>query len=122
MKKLTDIISVLDQYNGLGRYSDEYKGGKEVDIDTEFPNPPKEATITESIENTVRNLLGLENISEVKQQSVKTETCEVSNLGVKVLTFENFLAEKRGVNMPSNVQSYFGGIDDADEDEIIEEE
>ena len=122
MRKLTDIISSIDQYNGLGPYSDEYKGGKQVDMETEYPDTPKEVIITETLENIIRNLLELENISERIRRSVKTETCEVSHLDVKVLTFENFIAEKRGVNMPSNVQSYFGGIDDADDDEFIEEE
>ena len=123
MRKLTDIISNMDQFNGLGPYSDEYKDGDEIDIQTDLPSSPDKATVTEGLERQLRNVLNLEDISdERKGSSMKTETGKVSNYGGFVLSFENFLAEKRGVNMPSNVQSYFGGIDDADEDEIIEEE
>ena len=120
MRKLTDIINSLDQYNGLGPYSDEYKGSKEVDVQTEIPNTPKHATVSETMENQLRNILGLENISERNQQAVKTETFEVYYIGANVLSFEEFIAEKRGVNMPSNVQSYFGDIDE--EEDVWEEE
>ena len=122
MRKLTDIISGLDQYSGLGPYSDEYKGGKEVEIDTDFPVPPDKASVSEALDNQIRNIPGLENIPEGNKAAIKTGTCEVSNLGIKVLSFEDFIAEKRGVPMPSNVRSCLGGIDDADDDEFFEEE
>lgn len=122
MRKLTDIISNMDQFNGLGPYSDEYKDGDEIDIQTDLPNSPDKATVTEGLERQLRNMLNPEGNSDERQGSIKTETRNVSKYGGYVLSFENFIAEKRGMNMSSNVQSYFGGIDDDDEDEFIEEE
>lgn len=112
----------MDQYNGTGLYSDEYKKGDKVDIETEFPDTPQSATIkNESLENDFRNILGLESIG-ITGPVLKKETDKVKVLEGPVLSFDRFVAERKYLNKPSNIQSYFGGIDDDDDDEFMEEE
>ena len=55
--KLTEIISTMDQYNGIGEYMDKYKGGEQLDIQTDIPNIPKTAKINEDMEKLIANLL-----------------------------------------------------------------
>ena len=40
----------MDQYNGIGKSIDKYKGGAQVDIQTDIPNIPKTAKINEDME------------------------------------------------------------------------
>ena len=122
MRKLTDIISGMDQYNGVGSYTDEYKNGDKVEIETEFPNPPESAIIPESLENDFRNILGLETLTEITGPVLKKETDKAKVLEGPVLSFDRFVAERKYLNQPSNIQSYFGGIDDDNDDEFLEEE
>lgn len=124
MRKLTDILSSMDQFNRMGNYSDEYKNAKEVEMQTEFPNPPDKATVSESLENSLRNILNMETYSNSYDKGMN----KVSNFNIPVsyvLKFDQFIEESGCRNLPSNVRSYFGDIKEGDEDwdeEFIEEE
>ena len=107
-RKLTEIISTMDQYNGVGQYTDEYEGGETVDIDTDMSDVPDKATITE--EDAIKEMLNPKQKSE-KLNEHKTYKAEY------VLTFDRFINEYKGT--PPNVQSYFGCLDDEDD---LEEE
>lgn len=107
--KLTEIISTMDQFNGMGKYSDEYKDGEIVDIDTEVPD-------ADTQEKEIKEML------QVKQ-GVKRLDEHVNYLNSRVLPFNQFLKEYNGP-VSSNIQSYFGSLDDKsdDEEEIWDDE
>ena len=56
-RKLTELISPPDQYNGMGKYSDQYEGGEQVDICTDLPDAPDKATISEGRQKLIRHLV-----------------------------------------------------------------
>lgn len=101
--KLTDIISTMDQYNGVGKYSDEYYGGEKVDIDTDMNHSLETATITEEQKNIICEMLYPD------RDVAKKHTREY------VLSYDEFISEQK--RTPLNVQSYFGGMDEVDMDE-----
>lgn len=109
--KLTEIISTIDQFNGMGEYIDKNKNGEAADIETNMANPPKEANICESHQELIKDMLKEKCISKVGKPSV------LDHPDSNVMSFERFLMEQKGT--PSNVQSYFGCLDD---EEDIEEE
>ncbi len=110
-RKLTEIISTMDQYNGMGKYSDEYKGGEQVDIDTDIPDTPNKAIITKGQEDMIKEML----TSTLQSDKINEQGYFANGY---VLTFDKFLSEQKG--KPSNVASYMGCLDDADD--IDEEE
>ena len=74
--KLTEIISTMDQYNGLGVYMDKYKGGEQLDIQTDIPNIPKTARINEWMNILIAHLLNedIEDSNEYKGQILKFDS------------------------------------------------
>ena len=74
--KLTEIISTMDQYNGIGEYVDKYKGGAQVDIQTDIPNIPKTARINEWMNSLIAHLLNedIEDSNEYKGQILKFDS------------------------------------------------
>lgn len=55
--KLTDIIGTMDQFNGVDKYTVEYKEGKEASNDTVQKVFPDKDTIPEDILNALQKLL-----------------------------------------------------------------
>lgn len=105
-RKLTEIISTMDQYNGIGKYSDEYEGGEQVDINTDISETPTIATITKGQESMI-----IEMLTPTSPDDKRNEQGYFAN--GYVLTFDKFLSEQKG--KPSNVASYMGCLDDADD-------
>lgn len=113
--KLTEIISPMDQFNGIGKYSDEYEDGEKVFVDSEMPDA-QEATINNSEEQTIEEMLqvrhGINRLNE-----------RVNYVTSYVKPFNQFLKEYNGPPS-SNIQSYFGCLDDVsdEEDDILDDE
>lgn len=110
--KLTELISTIDQYNGMLGNDNEYAGGAEVDINTDFPNVPDHATITEGQAKLIKGLL----ITEGRKNTPKKKRSILDDPQSNVLSFERFLLrEKKGT--PPNVSSYMGCLDNEEEEE-----
>lgn len=106
--KLSEILSTIDQFNGTGEYSEQYEGGELVDINTDLPDKPKQAKVSEGVEQIITDMLNENNIKD---------TCRISpldNLYSYVMSFDRFINEQNGT--PPNVQSYMGELDDEDDD------
>ena len=106
--KLSEILSSFDQYNGIGEYSDKFKDGDKMDIRTSMPDIPEIATISESEQRTICDLLKENNIKGTARISL------LDNSYSYVMSFDRFINEQKGT--PSNVQSYMGELDDEDDD------
>lgn len=109
--KLSEILGTIDQFNGTGEYSEQYEGGELVDINTDLPDEPKQAKVSESVEQIIRDMLNENNIKDIARIS------PLDNPYSYVMSFDRFINEQKGT--PSNVQSYFGRLDDEDD---LEEE
>ena len=109
--KITEIISTIDQFNGMGKYIDKHKDEEAADIETNMVNPPREANICESHQRLIKDMITDKCISKEGKRSI------LDHPDSNVMSFERFLKEQKGT--PSNVQSYFGCLDDEDD---IEEE
>ena len=97
--KLTEIISTMDQYNGIGEYMDKYKGGEQLDIHTDIPYIPKTAIVNEDIQKLITNLLN-ENVQtqdEViqipKKNTPTTPITPIREYRGQILKFDNFVNE-----------------------------
>ena len=109
--KLSEILSTIDQFNGTGEYRGQYEGGEQEDINTDLPDEPKQAKVSEGVEQIITDMLNENNIKD---------TARISPLDIPysyVMSFDRFINEQKGT--PSNVQSYFGCLDDEDD---LEEE
>ena len=91
--KLTEIISTMDQYNGIGEYMDKYKGGEQLDIQTDIPNIPKTAKINEDMEKLITNLLkGY--VQTTKGSKPSTPTNPLRRYTGQILRFDSFVNER----------------------------
>ena len=113
-RKLTELISTPDQYNGMGKYSDQYEAGDQVDIRTDLPGAPDKATISESRQKLIRHLVFegkcmkkfvrvYENkkAKDCKDDGEKTcETAPIHNYERYVLSFDEFVRENFQVRPP----------------------
>ena len=98
--KLTEIISTMDQYNGIGEYMDKYKGGEQLDIQTDIPNIPKTAKINEDMEKLITNLLkGY--VQTTKGNDPSTPTNHLRRYTGQILKFDDFVNEHR-VRIPQH--------------------
>ena len=86
--KLTEIISTMDQYNGIGEYMDKYKDGEHLDIQTDIPNIPKTAKINEDMENLLSNLLN------DNKNTQHTPTTPLRRYTGQILRFDSFVNER----------------------------
>ena len=91
--KLTEIISTMDQYNGIGAYCDKYKGGAQVDIQTDMRRAPKKGIITEEMERVIRDVLLAEHQQDSDLPSQELGT-PVGELKSQILKFEEFVTER----------------------------
>ena len=90
--KLTEIISTMDQYNGIGEYMDKYKGGEQLDIHTDIPNIPKTAIVNEDMQKLIINLLK-ENKGVVVPKN-NTPTASLRRYTGQILRFDSFVNER----------------------------
>ena len=90
--KLTEIISTMDQYNGIGEYMDKYKGGEQLDIQTDIPNIPKTAKINEDMENLLSNLLNDNKNTQLPKEN--TPTTPLRRYTGQILRFDSFVNER----------------------------
>ena len=88
--KLTEIISTMDQYNGIGEYMDKYKDGEQIDIQTDIPNIPKTAKINEDVENIITHLFN----EGVNVQNDTTPTTPLRRYTGQILRFDSFVNER----------------------------
>lgn len=105
--KLSEILGTIDQFNGTGEYSEQYEGGELVDINTDLPDEPKQAKVSESVEQIIRDMLNENNIKDIARIS------PLDNPYSYVMSFDRFINEQKGTT--PNVQSYFGCLDDEDD-------
>ena len=117
--KLTEIISTMDQYNGLGVYMDKYKGGEQLDIQTDIPNIPKTVRVNEDTERLITNLL-----DENKGVDVPKENIPITPLRRytgQILKFDDFVNEHQAPRIPQHDEeqytSQFYPDDEVDEEE-----
>ena len=113
--KLTEIISTMDQYNGIGEYIDKYKGGEQLDIQTDIPNIPKTAKINEDVENLLSNLL---NDNKNTQHNPTTPLRRYTG---QILKFDDFVNEHRAPRIPQHDEEQYTSQFYPD-DEVEEEE
>lgn len=122
---LTKYLIPFESYNQM----DEECDGDEILVATPFPLPPMEITVSESQEKFLKGVLLNENFKKDLTGSTgdTTHTNEsvrgtgyVKKLSLDhpdrtIKSFESFIGENKG--QPSNVQSYFGCLDDDDDPE-----
>ena len=117
--KLTEIISTMDQYNGIGEYMDKYKGGEHLDIQTDIPNIPKTAKINEDVENIITNLLKENKNTQFPKEN--TPTTPLRRYTGQILKFDDFVNENRAPRIPQHDEeqytSQFYPEDDVEEEE-----
>ena len=104
--KLTDIISSMDQFNGIGNFIDEYIRGEQVDIDTDMPDVPDKANISKEQESLIKEMLACAGTDTQKEHTPDTREY--------VLTFAQFINEYNGTITPT--ASYFGCLEDDEEE------
>lgn len=104
--KLTDIISSMDQFNGIGKFRDEYVEGGQVEIATDMPDVPDKANISKEQESLIKEMLACAGTDTQKEHTPDTREY--------VLTFAQFINEYNGTI--TQTASYFGCLDDEEEE------
>ena len=117
--KLTEIISTMDQYNGIGEYMDKYKGGEQLDIQTDIPNIPKTARINEDMQKLITNLLNENKGVDVPKEN--THTTPLRRYTGQILKFDDFVNEHRAPRIPQHDEEQYTSQFYPD-DEVEEEE
>ena len=102
--KLTEIISTMDQYNGIGEYMDKYKGGEQLDIHTNIPNIPKTARVNEDMEKLITNLLKENKNTQLPKGN--TPTASLRRYTGQILKFDDFVNEHR-VRIPQHDEEQY---------------
>ena len=116
--KLTEIISTMDQYNGIGEYMDKYKGGEQIDIQTDIPNIPKTAKINEDMQKLITNLLNENKGVDVPKEN--TPTNHLRRYTGQILRFDSFVNERYTPQPQHDDEQYtsqFYPDDDVEEEE-----
>ena len=106
--KLSELISTIDQYNGMGVYIDKYEVGDQVLVDSETQGGQTTATVSES-----RTQQLIQYILREDNQNPKLEPQNGYKPECYVKSFDTFLKEQKGTT--SNVQSYMGELDEDDD-------
>ena len=109
-RTLTEIISTMDQYDGMEKYINDYDNGKQVYIDIEMLDIPEKAISSKGHDDMIKEML-------VPKTQIDGLNTKYSHTGGYVISYEKFISEQKGT--PSNVQSYFGCLDDTED---LEEE
>ena len=104
--KLTDIISSMDQFNGIGKFRDEYVEGGQVEIATDMPDVPDKANISKEQESIIKEMLAYAGTDTQKEHTSDTREY--------VLTFAQFINEYNGTI--TQTASYFGCLEDDEEE------
>ena len=98
----------MDQYNDTEKYIDEYDNDKQAYIDIEMLDVPKKAIPSKRHDDMIKEML----IPKTHHDGLNTKE---SHTGGYVISYEKFISEQKGT--PSNVQSYFGCLNDTDDSE-----
>ena len=93
----------MDQYNGIGEYIDKYKGGEQIDIQTDIPNIPKTAKINENVENIITHLFN----EGVNVQNDTTPTTPLRRYTGQILKFDDFVNEHRAPRIPQHDEEQY---------------
>lgn len=101
--KLTEIISTLDLFNGVKGFP------YNTEIETKIPSPPQKFSVSEMCTNVLK-----ETLLNEKFDVVETSYVPVDNQEGYVMSFDEFIIEGK-TNM-MNVSSYFGCLDDEEEE------
>ena len=118
--KLTEIISTMDQDNGIGEYMDKYKDGEQLDIQTDIPNIPKTAKINEDMEKLITNLLkGY--VQTTKGNHPNTPTAPLRRYTGQILRFDSFVNE-RYTPQPQHDDEQYTSQFYPDDDRMYEDE
>ena len=118
--KLTEIISTMDQYNGLGVYMDKYKGGERLDIHTDIPNIPNTARVNEDTERLITNLLD-EN-KGVDGSKENTPITPLRRYKGQILKFDDFVNEHRPPRIPQHDDEQYTSQFYPEDDRLYEDD
>ena len=102
--KLTEIISTMDQYNGIGEYMDKYKDGEQLDIHTDIPNIPKTARVNEDMQKLITNLLKENKNTQLPKEN--NPTTPLRRYTGQILKFDDFVNEHR-VRIPQHDEEQY---------------
>ena len=102
--KLTEIISTMDQYNGIGEYMDKYKDGEQLDIQTDIPNIPKTARVNEDMQKLITNLLKENKNTQLPKEN--NPTTPLRRYTGQILKFDDFVNEHR-VRIPQHDEEQY---------------
>lgn len=114
--KLAELISTMEQYNGMLKNDKEYVGGAKVEIETDIPDMPDHGTITESQTNRIKSLL----LTESKVNTHQNKLRYFGDENRYVMTYDVFLKEgfqKRPPQDPNYDDRPRGWNDNDDDDE-----
>ena len=101
-RKLTEIISTMDQYNGMGQNTIQYKNGEQVAICSDMPNAPDTATISENAaQRLINNILvegkclekKIKELTVWEYKSMKTDDFHI-------LSFDEYVKENYEIKPP----------------------
>ena len=115
--KLTEIISTMDQYNGIGEYIDKYKGRERLDIHTDIPNIPKTARVNEDMKKLITNLLN----EGANVQNDNTPTTPLRRYKGQILKFDDFLNEHH-VRIPQHDDEQYTSQFYPEDDRLYEDD
>ena len=94
----------MDQYNGIGKYIDKYKGGAQIDIQTDIPNIPKTAKINEDMQKRITSLLKENKNTQLPNGN--TPTTPLRRYTGQILKFDDFVNEHR-VRIPQHDEEQY---------------
>ena len=118
--KLTELISTMDQYNGIGKYIDKYNGGEQLDIQTDIPNIPKTAKINEDMEKLITNLLKENKNTQLPKEN--NLTTPLRRYTGQILKFDDFLNEHRAPRIPQHDDEQYTSQFYPEDDRLYEDD
>lgn len=113
--KLTEMISTMDQYNGLGTYVDQYKVGERVKFRT--------APLSEGLKTRLCGMLGInEEKGNCITDTLNEDAHETRTPDRLILHFEEFVNERCVRRPDSENRNYISQLQDKGEEVEAEEE
>lgn len=106
---LTKYLDTLEHYSKMEPDCDS----DEILVKSSHPLPPMSVEVGESNKKFLDTLLLTENCMTLQNESLKNGYLKYS--GQNILSFDEFINETMGSS--SNIQSYFGCLDEEDDDE-----
>ena len=118
--KLTEILSTMDQYNGIGEYMDKYKDGEQLDIQTNIPNIPKTAKINEDMQKLITNLLKENKNTQLPKEN--NPTIPLRRYTGQILKFDDFVNEHRAPRIPQHDEEQYTSQFYTEDDRLYEDD